>query len=312
MMTSTKEIHSQLSEQAESTAGTNRELDQALGAVATISDRITDQASIVEQNSAAITQITANIRSVHRNTENALSISGELDERSRQGTEAVGFIIESINDIDGFSKKVGEAIEVISMIADQTDILAMNAAIEAAHAGDYGKGFAVVADEIRKLAELSSASAREILSTLGLMFAMIQQAVERASHSGEALAAIGDGVTQSGAIIAEITRAMSEQMQGASSMSESYARLLAVTEDLKEFMSSQSKSSDSVKTELAAMEEKTKNIQGALDELVHGDERVSSQVARVLQISARNRELVGDLFRTINSFKLGDDPGSQA
>ncbi|MBN1524933.1 MAG: hypothetical protein JW904_10640 [Spirochaetales bacterium] len=307
MIDSTQTIHHLLSVQVESTVQTNDKLDSALDTVSTISERVADQASIIEQNSASITQMSENIRSVHRNTEHANAIANDLEKRSFQGTDAVRATIESISDIDGFSQKVKEAIEVISSIATQTDILAMNAAIEAAHAGGYGKGFAVVADEIRKLAEHSSESAREILSTLELMYDMIQQAVDRVSHSDEALKNIGEGVNRTGGIITEITRAMSEQMQGANSISESYSHLLHVTEDLKEFVSAQAQMSDSVKQELNTIAEKSRTIQQSLEALVQGDERVKSEVDRVLQIQARNKDLVGLLFQATAAFKLDED-----
>ncbi len=304
MIGQTENVYDVLKKQRSITENTNEELDKTLSSVEMVGTRINDQAAVIEQNSASIVEMTENINSVNKNTQNAMHITNKLEDSSQQGSDAVTNTIESIHDIAAFLKKVKEAIEVIGTISSQTNILAMNAAIEAAHAGEYGKGFAVVADEVRKLAELSSESAQEILTIMHAMEEKIERTVELSQLSGSSLTAIIDGMQNSTNLVTQIAATMSEQARGANYIRDSFTNLLQVTDELKEFISQQSMVSDKLKNEMAKFIEYSLSIQKTLEELVQSDQRVKQEVRSVLKVSEKNKLLVDDLFQLINRFKF--------
>jgi len=304
MIRRTENVHDVLKEQRDITENTNTELDNTLSAVGTIGTRINDQAAVIEQNSTSIVEMTENINSVNKNTQNAMHISNVLKESSQLGSNAVNDTIESIHDLAAFLKQVKESIEVIGTISGQTNILAMNAAIEAAHAGEYGKGFGVVADEVRKLAELSSQSTQEILDIMQAMEEKIKRTVELSKQSGLSLDAIIDGMQGSTDLVTQIASTMAEQTHAANYIRDSFTNLLQVTEDLKGFISRQTEMSDKIKNEMSKFIDHSVSIQNTLQELVQSDQTVKQEVRSVSMISEKNKLLVNDLFQMINRFKF--------
>jgi len=120
------------------------------------------QSVAIEETAAAVVQISSNINSNMRSAQDMLSFGTEVKNSTTKGSELANDTFESMEDISQSTNKVYEAISVISQIAFQTNILSLNAAVEAATAGEAGKGFAVVAQEVRNLASRSDEAAKEI------------------------------------------------------------------------------------------------------------------------------------------------------
>jgi methyl-accepting chemotaxis protein len=307
MMGETRTVHATLEGQAAANDRMMRSLDTAFQSIASVRDRIGDQAAVIEENSASITEITENIHEVHENTERAMRLTGELEGSSARGSDAVNDTIEAISDIAAFSKQVKEAGEIISAIANQTNVLAMNASIEAAHAGSFGRGFSVVAEEVRKLAELASQSAGGILAVMRSMDDKIRRTVELARLSGDALEKIFDGMKRSAGLVTQITHAMSEQSQGANEIQNSSLHLLTAAEELKQFVVTQAQVSSDIKQETEKFVSQSQSITKSMHTLLASDAKVKTEVGRVLSLAAENGALVGSLYDRVMKFKLEDE-----
>jgi len=122
----------------------------------------------------------------------------------------VGQSADRIQELDRLSEQVGSITDVISSIADQTNLLALNAAIEAARAGEHGRGFAVVADEVRKLAEQSAASAREIADLIRSIQTGTADAVKSMNLATERLAATNELAVEAGTALGDILGAVKQ------------------------------------------------------------------------------------------------------
>ncbi|ETT48442.1 methyl-accepting chemotaxis protein [Paenibacillus sp. FSL P4-0338] len=209
-------LHSQsLSAAAEEISASTQEV--ASGSTTTADDAGTISELFKELSSA--------IHSVAQNTEQASMISDETVTIAENGNSIIQESMESMQAVSGQmakleedSQKVGEIIDVIEDIADQTNLLALNAAIEAARAGEQGRGFAVVADEVRKLAERSGEATKQITSIIKGMqvntrysVSAVQESAELSQKTGVSFHQIVTMVNSAGQKISEIAAASEEQ-----------------------------------------------------------------------------------------------------
>ena len=197
-----------------------------------LSSIITDQVSMVEQSSAAINQMLASVTSVAGITADQNKIADSLvkasDEGFRKLTESALIakdISDSVDDIKGTT-------QVISAIAAQTNLLAMNAAIEAAHAGDAGRGFAVVADEIRKLAESSNKNSKRISDTIKAVIEKISQNTEMSQDTVSVFKTINRDMGTISERAQETSRSMEEMKIGGDQIIIAISRLQEISIDV--------------------------------------------------------------------------------
>ena len=184
----------------------------------------------VEQMNASIDGLTFSINSIAENTSAADYLAKSTQQEAESGARAVAKSIEAMDLINRSSEDIGEIVKVISEIANQTNMLAFNAAIEAARAGEHGLGFSVVADEVRKLAERSSQATKEISKLINESVKRVSTGSEISRQASDAFDKIVGGVAKTTLAISDISKAANEQLLTAREVSTAIQYIAEETE----------------------------------------------------------------------------------
>jgi len=270
---------------------------------------IEEQTESVNRSSSAIEEMTANINSVTRTlVENSKNVN-VLAEASENGKTGVQTVAQEIQEIAHDSEGLLEINAVMNSIASQTNLLSMNAAIEAAHAGDAGKGFAVVADEIRKLAESSSKQSK----TTATMLKKIKASIDNITKSSDDVLARFGAIDSSVKTVSEhernILNAMEEQETGGKQILESISRLRDITSSVKKGSDDMAESG---KTLVKETDEFIKISQKAVDgmnEILKGVNQIKVSINHVNDMSQENNKNFESLKQETQKFNVtaGDE-----
>jgi len=249
---------------------------------------IEEQTESVDRSSSAIEEMTANIHSVTQTlVENSKNV-GELTEASENGRTGVQIVAQEIREIAHDSEGLLEINSVMNNIAAQTNLLSMNAAIEAAHAGAAGKGFAVVADEIRKLAESSSKQSK----TTAVMLKKIKSSIDNITKSSddvlERFGAIDSRVKTVSLHEQNILHAMEEQETGGKQILTSINRLRDITSSVKKGSNDMAESGKTLVKETDGFIKTSKETAQGMNEILKGVNQISISVNHVNEMSLEN------------------------
>ena len=297
-------VKQQAMTQAASVTETAATIEEIVRTIKQLNSSIETQAASVAQSSSSVEEMVANIASIGQTL-------GKTDDVIRSLTTATGDGKATLVTSNSVTQKIAEesgslmeASNVIQHIASQTNLLAMNAAIEAAHAGEAGKGFAVVADEIRKLAEESSVQGKTITATLKTLSGEIETLSASSKTVEEKFNAIFSLAEQVKEMSARLTEAMREQENGSKEVLTAIKSINTVTVEVQAGSEEMLKGGEGVAEEMQKLDGLTRVITESMNEMASGAVQINNAVQEVNEITQKNKRSIEALSVEVGKFKV--------
>jgi methyl-accepting chemotaxis protein len=295
----------QIAEQSRAVERTSETAERVSLTVEGLGAMIEGQAQAVAESSSAIEEMVTNIRTVSANTETARAYTGELLSVSADGRKKLSTVIAAIDGISRQSADLMAAAKMISGIAANTNLLAMNASIEAAHAGQWGKGFAVVAEEIRHLAEQSARQSREISKKLNGVKSGIEGAAKTSKETGEAFSLVFEKVEKVGEIVQQIGHAMAEQNEGGRQVLDGLRNINDVTVQVRDGSVQMKEGSGQILAAVTRLTGANNAVRGNVSEIAAGTAEINKAVGSVLELTQSNARLIEEVAAAASRFTIG-------
>lgn len=268
------------------------------------------QNEAIDQSSSAVEEITAQIQSISANAVEKRRLIENLVDLSQKGTESIEDTLRDFDEIRRSSDSILEVIEVIDGISSRTNLLAMNAAIEAAHAGDAGRGFAVVAEEIRKLAESTAGNSAQIAGSVKEIVEKIDAATQRSDETAQSISRIAEQSGESAKAMEEIFQALNEVNQGTMQITEALEHLVGSSTQVRDASVSVIQKSDGAREALERVSSLSHQNDQGINEISGAIGEVNLAIQQIRELGTRNMEslrIIGEEVRRFTIEAIGAD-----
>ncbi len=305
-------IHSKIQEENNQIVEASSALEEISANTSSLSTQIGMQAESVSTTSAAVEEMAASILNVARVAESRQDVTEGLLNMTKDGGKQIEEANAIVQDAVKNMGAMQEMIEVINNITSQTNLLSMNAAIEAAHAGEAGKGFSVVADEIRKLAESTAENAHEISDSLTILINKINETASVTRASGESFKKIEKEVQNFVQAFAEISASTKELSEGSREIQDSTISLLDITSNIKTGAQEITLGANDINIALLRIKEASDNNTTSMATSRKQVEEIHTAMSDIARLSTKNSDNMNTLLKEVAVFTLdNDDSGSE-
>ncbi len=304
IMANIENVSRQTEFQTKAIKAANTEMGLSIDMAKKLQETVKLQSNDVITSSACIEEMIGNIDSVNTMMQKMNYQFAELSAVTSEGKERQTDVDKKVTEMAEQSKLLIEANGVIARIASQTNLLAMNAAIEAAHAGDLGSGFSVVADEIRSLAENSSKQSHIIGQRMKDISKTIGDVVDSSRLSSTAFVNITDKLSMTDHLVQEMSAAMVEQKEGSKQVFDALKNINDSSGQVQEMTRSMEDAINKTNNEMTTMTQIADTVAGSMDEMSAGAVEINKSAQDVSNMAKQTRNNIDTMESMFGHFKV--------
>lgn len=298
------DVTTQIDHQSNSVNQTVAAVTQIAKNIEDLNELIENQSNGVNQASSAIEEMLGNITSVSRSTEHMANAFAQLESYTRSGIEKQNAVNEQLAAVEEQSNMLMNANKAISKIASETNLLAMNAAIEAAHAGEAGQGFAVVADEIRNLSETSAKQSKTIGAELKKIQDAIIAVVASSSEAKQAFNSVSTNIQETDQMVRQIKSAMEESEVGSHQITDALKIMNDSTTEVRSSSSQMSAGNQAILAEVQQLKDATDAMKSSIQKITSDAKLIDDNGNTLGDISTTMRQSIQQIGSQIDLFRV--------